>query len=70
MLAKGRLLGDSVSRVDERRFILRFAKHANQQAMKIKQTFKEIGLWIFLEQIQSRFSDFRKILKFKTFRTV
>ena len=43
MLAKGRLLGIQFQELLKDDLYWDLAKHANQQAMKIKQTFKEIG---------------------------
>ena len=43
MLAKGRLLGIQFQELMKDDLYWDLAKHANQQAMKIKQTFKEIG---------------------------
>ena len=43
MLAKGRLLGIQFQELMKDDLYWNLAKHANQQAMKIKQTFKEIG---------------------------
>ena len=43
MLAKGRLLGIQFQELMKDDLYWDLARHANQQAMKIKQTFKEIG---------------------------
>jgi len=43
MLAKGRILGIQFQELLKENLYWDLAKHANQQAMKIKQTFKEIG---------------------------
>lgn len=49
MLAKGRLLGIQFQELMKDDLYWDLAKHANQQAMKIKQTFKEIGCNLLAE---------------------
>lgn len=49
MLAKGRILGIQFQELLKEDLYWDLAKHANQQAMKIKQTFKEIGCDLLAE---------------------
>ena len=55
---KGRLLGIQFQELMKDDLYWDLAKHANQQAMKIKQTFKEIGCEFWRKQIPIRFSQF------------